>query len=118
MNVNCTSYMDLIDMRRVAVTDTNPPVVRDVLVTEENIEFLSCERILDHEFGSWLEKTPVHTQCVERSVQLVTKASKVVSGERNRDGLIANTIASRNAMPKFNSKQDYNVTETSKYLVV
>ena len=52
-----------------------------------------------------------HTQPVERCLKLVTEASKKVCLEEGRDGLIANTLASRNQMPNFNSKKDYVIDE-------
>lgn len=48
-------------------------------------------------------------QLVERCVQLVVQSAKNILGEEARDNMIANTLASRKTMNKFDSKQDYNV---------
>ena len=47
---------------------------------------------------------PCHTQAVEaveRTIQLVTKASSSVTGEEARHGLILSTLTSREKMPTF-----------------
>lgn len=60
---------------------------------------------------NWVNKNisgiPVHTQAVERSIKLVSSVSSQTFGEENRNQLIYTTIASRSAIPKMNSKQDY-----------
>lgn len=116
LNFECIDYMELINLDSAA--ETNPSLLKDVLVTGENLDLLASKKILDHDFGDFLRDMPLHTQSVERTVQLVTKASKAVFSESNRDGYIANTLASRNSMPKFKSKQDYKQTTTRKHLSV
>lgn len=69
----------------------------------------SSIKITEHEFGSFLNDMPIHTQAVERCVKVVTEVSKKVCGQDARNGMIANIIASRNNMSIFNSKQDYNL---------
>jgi hypothetical protein len=49
---------------------------------------------------------PCHTQMVERGVKMVTKASTMVFGEKERDGYIRQKIHSRTIIPSFRSKQD------------
>ena len=44
---------------------------------------------------------PFHTQAVERTIQLGTKASSSVTGEEVRNGLILPTITSREIMSVF-----------------
>lgn len=105
INIKCSSYLDLIDLEKAV--DTDPPVVRKVIVSSENIKFLASKKILQHDFGVFLKHMPLHTQSVERCVNLVTAASKSVCGEQARNGYIANTLASRNEMPAFHSKQDF-----------
>ncbi|KAK3917253.1 Polyketide synthase 1 [Frankliniella fusca] len=94
-------YPDLIDWKRVKVTF--PPVPRrftnnDLEQAVENPDFVEEN----------LPPFPCHTQAVERTVQLVSKASKNVSGQDGRDGFIRNTIQSRQSMPKFRTKSEYN----------
>lgn len=102
-------------------TRTDPPILRDVAVTLDDIDFLSSKPILDHNFGFFLIHMPLHTQAVERCVKLVTEASKRVCSEKYRDGLIVNTLASRNLMSKFESKKDFVVNpkgDLSSYLSI
>lgn len=107
LNFDCTDYKDLIVIR-----EADPPLLQNITVTEGNIDFLASKRLLDHHFGTNLAKIPVHTQAVERCVKLVSEASKAVCGEVKRDGWIANTIASRNNMPQFNTKTDFKFSST------
>lgn len=107
LNFDCTDYKDLVVIR-----EADPPLLQNITVTEDNIGFLASKRLLDHNFGTYLAKIPVHTQAVERCVKLVSEASKVVCGEVRRDGWIANTIASRNIMPQFNTKTDFKFSST------
>jgi hypothetical protein len=53
-------------------------------------------------------KYPCHTQAVERCVKLVTEASSAVCGAKSRDGFIRVRLESREKMPYFNTKADYN----------
>ena len=55
---------------------------------------------------------PVHSQSVERTVKLVSEASKVVVGEDNRHAHIVGVIAARKARPDFSSKKYYEVRES------
>lgn len=113
INFECDNYTSMIDIPAAV----DPPMLRDVNVTQSNIEFLASTPILEHEFGETIRNMPVHTQAVERCVKLVTEASKSVCGENSRDGHIANTLASRNIMKRFDSKSDYSITkETSNKL--
>lgn len=108
LNFNCTNYLRLVKQN---FGNIDPPVLRDIPVNETDIDLLSSERILQHEFGVFLKDMPSHTQAVERCVQMVTDASKKVSGEERRDGFIANKIASRNMMPTFDSKKQFEYSE-------
>lgn len=109
VNFQCSSYLNVINFDYA-----DPPLLRDVVVTLERIDFLSSKKVLDHDFGAFLKETPVHTQAVERAVKLVTEVSKQVNGAKARDGYVLNTLASRNSTPKFNSKQDFVEVRTSK----
>lgn len=113
INYKCDSYLNIIDINLA-----DPPLLRDIDVSIENIDFLSSKPILAHSFGAFLKKTPLHTQSVERAVKETTSAAKQLSNERARDGLILNTLASRNAVPKFDSKKDFHeVNALKKYKI-
>lgn len=109
INALCNNYIDMIDFDNATYTD--PPILRDVKVTAADIPMLSRQKLLEHEFGRFLIDMPLHTQSVERSVKLVSEAAKRTVGERSRNGLIFNTLASRKSMPNFNSKKDYTVNQ-------
>lgn len=107
LNFDCTDYKDL-----VTIDSTDPPLLQCIEVNAEKIEFLSSKPLLDHDIGVDLAKIPLHTQAVERCVKVVTEASKSVCGEKKRNGWIANTLGSRNIMPKFNTKSDFTFSNT------
>lgn len=98
-------FEDLIEYEEAI--HTNPPILSDFPFTRADIDELSSKRLLEHEFAKYLKNIPAHTQAVERSVKLVSTASLKVCGQEARNGLLLNTLCSRNAMPKFDSKQDY-----------
>ncbi|KAK4880965.1 hypothetical protein RN001_004284 [Aquatica leii] len=52
-------------------------------------------------------KYPCHSQAVEQNVKLVTKASAAVCDNEARDGFIRSRITSRDALPKFYTKNEY-----------
>lgn len=106
INFSCENYTELIDFENS--NETNPPILLDLPLTRADIDILSEKPLLEHEFAAYLNHIPSHTQAVERSVKLVTESAQKVCGESGRDGLIFNTISSRNAMPKFDSKIDFN----------
>lgn len=85
----------------------DPPILRAIDTDSFEIDFLCGQRILEHDFGAFLEHMPLHTQAVERCVQAFSAASKHVCGEKRRNGYVANTMASRNTMPKFDTKKEY-----------
>ena len=60
-----------------------------------------------NKFKEKLPPYPCHPQAVERSVELVTQASKKACGQEERDGFIRNTISSRLKIEKFRTKKDY-----------
>ena len=49
---------------------------------------------------------PVHGQSMERAVKEVTRACAAVFSEQARDGFIRAGVASRQVMPKNNTKKD------------
>ena len=52
-------------------------------------------------------KFPCHKQAAERTVKLVTEASKKVCGHNKRDGFIRSTLKSRKTMPEFRYKRHH-----------
>ena len=50
---------------------------------------------------------PAHTQSVERLVKQTSRASASVAGYNSRDGLLRSSETSRELLPKFESKQDF-----------
>ncbi|KAK3907345.1 putative protein kinase UbiB [Frankliniella fusca] len=81
INFDAEDYPNLIDWRAESVTP--PPVLR-------NFDDSALEQAVEDPF--FLEENvpayPCHTQAVERTVQLVTKVSKSVTGAKRRDGVI------------------------------
>ena len=50
-----------------------------------------------------------HTQAVERGIKVLSEACTAVTGPVERDGFIRQRLFSRQVMPKFNTKKDYNI---------
>lgn len=93
----------MIDWQEIAVTE--PPILRNIEITNENITALSSQKITDTDFDVDVYDLPCHTQAVERTVKLVTEASKAVVGQENRHGFILNTLKSRKEMPFSGPKE-------------
>ena len=53
---------------------------------------------------------PCHSQGVERCVRMVTEASGEVYGKEARDGYIRAVLKSRDFMPSFETKRDFNAS--------
>ncbi|KAK3929311.1 Defensin [Frankliniella fusca] len=106
INFKAKDYPQLIDWKAVKVT--SPPVLH-------KFDNVALESIVDDPFfiEENLPAFPCHTQAVERTVQLVTKASRAVATAERRDGFIRNVIASRQTMPKFRTKAQYNCNSSS-----
>ena len=86
INFKAKDYPDLIHWTNI----TPPPALADL--SEKDIE----EAINSlNKFKENLPPYPCYTQAVERTVQLVTQASKKVCCQKERDGFIRNTISSR-----------------------
>lgn len=87
-------------------TLTEPPITRKI--TDETVdEFLiNGNRVC-------LKQLPSHSQSVERSVKLVSEASKSCYGQENRHKSILVKILSRKHRPNFMSKGHYTQTYDS-----
>ena len=99
VNFNAQDYVDITDWASTSITP--PPVLSDFF--DEQIE----RAIQNLGFVYDLPEYPCHTQSVERTVQLVSKASSAVWGQERRDGFIRNTMASRKNIKRFKSKHDF-----------
>lgn len=102
LNFDAESYYDLINWSDHAMTP--PPIV--AALSEEELWLLVNEN--GNTNMANIRLFPCHTQAVERAIQLVTEASISVCGEDQRNGFIMNKLSSRNKMPSFNTKRDFN----------
>lgn len=107
LNFNANDYTEMIDFEREA--QTTPPILRNFNFNMGDAKFYARKKIFEYDIGFDLKDLPCHTQSVERCVKLVTEASKCVCGEERRDGFIINTLTSRNVMPVFRTKTDFNL---------
>lgn len=101
INLNASSYIDLIDWQQ---TYSQPPILSNV--SDDTLHSL-VESGGDDEV--LFLRLPCHTQAVERAVKTVTEASLQLCHKNAREALIKNKIRSRKQMPKFESKKDFNV---------
>ncbi|KAG5899218.1 hypothetical protein JTB14_034476 [Gonioctena quinquepunctata] len=104
LNINASSYMDLIDWSTLVITE--PPLTMGLPV-EVLIDIVKNPdtSMLFSEIKSYR----CHTQAVERAVKIVTEASATVCGSENRDGVMRAKLESRGIIPPFGSKQDYKL---------
>ena len=91
INFEATDYTNLIDWKKVTHASDLEKALWDPFYLESNVPAFPC-----------------HIQAVERTVQLVSQASKAVTNAEMRDGFIRVTIKSRKSMPKFTTKSQYN----------
>lgn len=109
LNFKAQDYTDLVDWSLLSESNlTEPPVVanfsehelRNLLKDDGTVTNVVFKRIVE---------MPCHTQSVERCIKLVTESSKKVCGDKNRDGLIRTTLASRASMKSFENKSEYKM---------
>lgn len=102
VNFDANEYYEMID--RFSMDVTEPPLTRELPSgqIEENIR---TSAIASEQICSF----PCHTQAVERIIKVVTEAAASVYGTNQRDGFIRAKLESRRKMPKFDSKQDYDM---------
>lgn len=103
INLSAGSYHELIDW----TTETrrfSPPAL--AMIPDIRIRELANESSPD-DLLEYLQY-PCHTQSVERGVKVTTEAAASVCGDSRRMALISTKIASRNKMPKFDTKRDFN----------
>lgn len=107
LNFEARYYTDMIVWSESQVT--SPPVLKDITDSElENLVSSKSDTLIQ------LPEYPCHTQAVERCVKMVTEASLNVAGEKARDGFIRSKIKSREIMPNFETKRNFNVHKKSK----
>lgn len=99
INIDANDLKHLINWPSEAV---EPPILRDV--SENDIKLCAED---ENKIVSMLSKYPCHTQAVERTVKLVTEASRKVCGFEARDGYIRSSLTSRQIMAKFNTKNEF-----------
>jgi len=87
VNFNAQDYVDITDWNSTSITP--PPVLFDF--PDEQIE----SAIQNLGFVYDLLEYPCHTQSVERTVQLVSKASSAVWGKERRDGFFRNRCVAK-----------------------
>ena len=96
---DATDWDEIIDWTHVNITES--PLTRSL--TDKQIQ-----RIKD--IPLVVQKYPNHTQNVERSIKLVSEASKAVYGFDSRDGFIRARIKSRTMLPQCDTKKDFACT--------
>ncbi|CAG4961034.1 unnamed protein product [Parnassius apollo] len=102
LNFDAEDYTDLIKWQDCKITE--PPLTYNL--SDEFLKEIvkcglrTCQSIKDF---------PCHTQAVERCIKLVTEASSAVCGENKRDGFIRARLLSRQQMPNFDTKKQFNI---------
>lgn len=105
INFNANDYTEIIDWEKL--TKTVPPILRKFNFNINDAKTYARKKLCEYELGFDLMKLPCHTQAVERCVKAVTEASQVVCGEERRNGLILNTLQSRQDTPIFRTKSNF-----------
>ena len=96
INFDAVHYSQLIDWSKERIIE--PPLTLSV----SEADLLS--------FGESVPKFPVHTQAVERAVQVVTQAASAVVGQEARHGYICARLKHTKLVPMFESKKDFFVS--------
>lgn len=111
INFDAKDYIDMISWAENDVTE--PPLVKHVSIdslkdfirkTSEAQPNSKVDPLID------FPRLPCHTQAVERAVKLVTESAQNVCGSIAREGYIRAKIDSRENMPKFDTKKQFNVS--------
>ena len=95
INFDAEHYTQLINWSQVYITE--PPLTSSLSESELR------------SIGESMPPYPVHTQAVERAVQLVTQAASAVVGQSARHGYICVRLKHRASMPVFESKRDFRL---------
>ena len=116
INFDAHSYADMISWDTENINDddsdedpkfvtsyTEPPVLSDL--SEENLKEIAEKG----EISDNLYYLPCHNQKVERAIKLVSQSSQKAREKIDREGIIQTVIASRAALPSFETKKDFKV---------
>lgn len=99
INVNCRDYVDMIDLNDDSIL-SEPPFTR-------NIPYDHLVQYLEYDEPPFPDPNiSCHIQGTERHVQLLSNVSKRTI-PKNREGVMAVTIESREKLPRMESKQDF-----------
>ncbi|KAE9524457.1 hypothetical protein AGLY_015178 [Aphis glycines] len=110
INFGATHYTELINWDEIYLT--TPPVMNN-FSTAELADYFNLNKLPQLPILNY----PCHTQSVERIVQEVSKASKMVCGSEARDELILSKISHRKLMPSLRTKADYRISTEEKSIV-
>ncbi|KAF0289541.1 hypothetical protein FJT64_012242 [Amphibalanus amphitrite] len=96
INFQAATYAEVFDWDKTKMTE--PPLTIGL-----------CDSVIQDIFHTPLKvkNYPVHTQAVERAVQVVTEASYKVAGEAQRHGNICNKLKHRKQNPCVASKRSF-----------
>ena len=72
---------------------------------------LECIRVRISDHMCDIMNIPCHTQSVEMCVKAVTEVSMTACGEERRNGIIINTLKSRQSTLIFRTKSNVNLSE-------
>ena len=110
----CIRDRDYIDMISWVENDvTEPPLVKHVSIDSlKGFIRKASEAQPNSKVDPLIDfpRLPCHTQAVERAVKLVTESAQNVCGSIAREGYIRAKIDSRENMPKFDTKKQFNVS--------
>ena len=96
LKFDAASYAEIIDWKKEALYE---PAVTTSLTALELRDLMLVSLMLT--------RYSAHTLSVERLVKQTSKAAAHVAGYAARDGFLRASAKSREIMPKFGSKQDY-----------
>ena len=96
LNFKASDYTDMIDWGAETLYE---PSLTTALSSTDLSAFKSAPLTLP--------RYPAHTQSVERLVKQTSRAADSVAGYSARDGFLRASAKSREMMPRFESKQDY-----------
>lgn len=101
-NFDAEDYTNIITWRDCEITE--PPLTLNI--SDEDLK-----AIVKSGLGTYqnIKDFPCHTQAVERCIKLVTEASIAVCGKNKRDGFIRARLLSRQRMPTFDTKKQFDI---------
>lgn len=74
VNFKCDSYLNINELDHA-----DPPLLRDIDASLDDIDFLASKNILAHDIGAFLKNMPLHA----RAMKETTSAAKQLSNERD-----------------------------------